>query len=78
MKLLLILLKSSFPTCSGTVEDLKARALKESSMRTENLYAAGEVYNDDFFIDNHPISSFIDFGWVLVELLVKTLLNIDL
>lgn len=77
MKLLLILLKSSFPTCSGTVEDLKARALKESSMPTENLYAAGEVYNDDFFVDNHPISTFIDFVWFSFELSAKTLLSID-
>lgn len=68
----------SFLACSGTVEDLKARALKESSMPTENLYAAGRVYNDDFFVDNHPISIFIDFVWFMVELPVKTLLSIDL
>lgn len=54
------------PACSGSVGglkiDLSARVLDESGAPIENLYAAGEVCNGDFFGDDYPISGSIDFG----------------
>ena len=54
------------PACSGSVGGLKinlnAQVLDENSSPIENLYAAGEVCNGDFFGDDYPISGSIDFG----------------